>query len=150
MRRIVAVLAATVMALTACGGDGLPQSFDADPGEIDVVLVPALVGSVEPDVVPKVQRDFLEGCVLGGGDEIPQRSTVQQQGLLAVCGCSYLHLVDLFRAEARTASPTKGPDALERDAVALFRDVEDALRDGGELPAAVTEAVAGCIESTAF
>ena len=88
---------------------------------------------------------------MGGGDAIPQLPSLQQSGLLAVCGCSYSALVEIYRAQARVeAEPDAEPDDIERDAVARFRQAEDAIRNGGDLDPDVTSVVAGCIQSSAF
>jgi hypothetical protein len=151
MSRLAVMLVAAAMLIASCGGDSQPDSFDDDPGTIASALLPALAPGQDPAAVPATHRDFLEGCVMGGGKSIPELATVQQQGLLVVCGCSYSELVSKFRAEAAIdGEPGDTAEDLEQAAVRRFLDIDEAVRDGGELPADVVALVATCIQTTAF
>ncbi len=98
-----------------------------------------------------MHRNFLDGCVTGAGGSLPELATVQQQGLLAVCGCSYPVLVQKYRSEALVAAePGATADDIEKAAVDLFLDLDDSLRDGSELPEDVVLVVAECIKASAF
>lgn len=145
---LAAVVALAVL-LGACGGDGGPSSFDADPGEIDAALVAALPDGADPAAVPVVQRNFLEGCVLGAGEGLPELDQLQLGGLLEVCGCGYASLVDHLRSEALLAADADAPaEQVEAMAFDRFEELDESLRNGdGSVDDVVAELFRACIRS---
>lgn len=134
-----------ILVLVACGSDSSTSAFEADPGEISPDLVLALRGDVDPDEVPEVQRNFVDQCVKGGEDSLPELPIVQREGLLAVCGCVYDGLV----GAAYDAVGDSDPESRDDDAFAWFTEMEDDLRADGQLSDEVLGVVRGCIRSEA-
>lgn len=143
--RLAAILVAVLIGITGCSGDDGASGFDADPGPIDPDLAAALDEGVDVDQVPAAQRDFLETCVRGGEDTLPDIAPVEARGLVAVCGCSYdaiaAHLID--QADGDDA------EARERAAYDAFVDLADDLRIGTELDDTIVALVADCIRDEA-
>ena len=148
--RLAAIFVAMALVLVACGGDGDPGSFDADPGALDLDLRPALNDGEDPEAIPAVQRAWLERCARGDGDAVPaELAPVAQSGLLRVCGCSYHATVDHFRGEARADADTDASvDDIESEAYQRFRDLDDIGLDA-DLDAIET-LFADCIRQEAF
>lgn len=134
-----------LMLLAACGSSGSSAGFDADQAPIAADLVGALGEGVDPDNVPEVQRNFLERCVKGDQDTLPELPTVQREGLLAVCGCVYDGLV------AEALDQAEGATFEERQASAIdaFTELEDDLRAEGTVPDSLFALARGCIRSEA-
>jgi hypothetical protein len=151
MKLLAATIVTVALLVAGCGGDGEPESFEDDPGQISVSLLSAIPAGSDSNAVQLLQRNFLEGCVLAGGDTIPELDVVQQEGLVAVCGCTYPALVEELRSDARSeARAGWSAEDVERDAVARFLDLDETIREGGELPDDVILLVADCIQSSAF
>lgn len=134
-----------ILLVSACGSDGTVAGFDADPGPISVELVGALQPGTDPDTVPEVQRNFLELCVKGGEDSLPDLPTVQREGLLAVCGCTYDALVEASFEAAEGSTP----DERASSAFAYFTGIEDDLRAEGTFADEVADLVRVCIRAEA-
>lgn len=145
MTRLVAVALVVLLAVAGCSGDDGPSGFEADPGPIDPDLAAALDDAVDIDQVPAAQRDFLELCVRGGEDTLPDIAPVEARGLVAVCGCSYdaivTHLIE--RAEGDDA------EARQRAAFDSFVDLADDIRIGTDLDDEIVALVADCIRDEA-
>lgn len=144
--------------LAACGSDRTASSFEENPQPIDPDLSSALGDDDDPTAIPEVQRNFLNGCVKGFADTIPDVDVVQRSGLLEVCGCSYRQLLG-FSYNSATATAAAGDDdesaAVEREepddaAFETFATIEDDLRAGGEdLPGDVLDLIRTCVRSEA-
>ena len=136
---------ALALVVAACGSDGSAVGFDADPAPISADLVGALGEGVDPDAVPEVQRNFLERCVKGDQDSLPDLPTVQRDGLLKVCGCAYDGMVAdaLDQAEGTTA------EERQMSAIDAFVEMEDDLRALGTVPDSLLEIARSCIRSEA-
>lgn len=154
-RRLAAVVVGALVVLAGCGSDGSSGSFEDGVGPIDRQLVPALAADADPDAVPEVQRNFLDGCVLGFADGLPDLEPVQQSGLLSVCGCSFEQLVTYSRAEAARVA-ADDPDgeadaeALEAAAFEIFTDLENDIRIGeADMPSEVLDLIRTCVRSEA-
>ncbi len=152
--RLAGVVLAAALLITACGSEEFVSGFDADPGPIDTDLQPALAEGADPERVPEVERNFLANCVKGGGEELPDLEPVQQEGLLAVCGCNYLAIVGHSFDEARDALDDDGDAADEEElaerAFEIFTEIDDDMRNADvELDDAVEGLVADCIRSEA-
>jgi hypothetical protein len=153
-RRLVAValVGAVALALSACGGGSGEGGLDANPAPIDPELVGALPDGVDPLMVPEVQRNFIERCVFGKDDLLPDRPAVQQQGLIEVCGCTYDAVAAKVRGEAAVDLGTdSSAEAISRQAAALLDDLDEQARiDGAALSADVQRLAAQCIRSAAL
>lgn len=143
------------MLTAACGGDGTAGSFTENPEPISLDLVAALGVDDDPETVPEAQRNFLEGCVKGFGDGLPDLDSVQQAGLLSVCGCSYAQLLGHSYMVASEQMADEDADDGEREeldarAYGVFEEIEDDLRSGdSELPDDVLDLIRTCVRSEA-
>ena len=154
--RRFAVVGIAMMMLAACGSDRTASSFEENPQPIDPDLSSALADDDDPSAIAEVQRNFLNGCVKGFGDTIPDLDVVQRSGLLEVCGCSYRQLVGFSYNEATAAAgeddSTGAVDREELDNAAFefFATIEDDLRLGAEnLPSHVLDLIRTCVRSEA-
>jgi len=101
-------------------------------------------------LIPETQRNFLSGCVMGATNRMPDLVAVQETGLLKVCGCSYLKLVEKVRFEAAAvADPITSSSDLERDAYKRFKKLdEDFQATEGSLSEELVELFASCIRQS--
>ena len=140
-----------VFLLMSCSSSEGALSFTDNPGPIDPNLVGALQEGQDPSGVPETQRNFLTGCVMGATDRMPDLVAVQETGLLEVCGCSYLKLVEKVRTEAAAAAAdglTSSSD-IERDAYKLFKKLdEDFQATEGNFDEDLVEMFAMCIRQS--
>jgi hypothetical protein len=154
LRRSAVVCIAMLM-LTACGSDRTASSFDENPQPIDPDLSSALADDDDPSAIAEVQRNFLNGCVKGFGETIPDLDVVQRSGLLEVCGCSYRQLVGFSYNEAIAAGEDDSTGAVDREelddvAFEFFATIEDDLRSGAQdLPSDVLDLIRTCVRSEA-
>ena len=66
--RLLALVIALALIAVACGSSGAPESFEEQTGPLPDGLqqyASELLSDVNPEQVPLVQRNFLEGCMLG-------------------------------------------------------------------------------------
>ena len=96
MKRRFSLLILAMFLLTACGSSGKPK------GE-------------NPELVPLVQRNFLEGCVTGGFARV---DSIDSVALANTCACSYYGLIDYVRDNTAT----------ELAAFELFEDIDKSLK----------------------
>lgn len=143
--RAVAGVVALGLVVSACGSDGSGVGFDANPAPISADLELALGEGVDPDAVPEVQRNFLERCVKGDQDTLPDLPTVQREGLLQVCGCVYDGLV----ADALEAAEGATAEERQMNAIDAFVEMEDDLRALGTVPDSLLELARSCVRSEA-
>lgn len=151
--RAAALILAVALLAGACGSDGEPGGFLEDPGPLDPSLTVALDPGVNTEMVPVVQRNFLDVCVRGGGSDLPDElAAVQERGLLRVCGCSYHAIVAHLRSVAADeAAEGASAEDIEDDAYRRFRDLDDDMRNGtGDFDAAIRGLFAACIREEAF
>ena len=87
---------------------------------------------------------------MGATNRMPDLVAVQETGLLKVCGCSYLKLVEKVRFEAAAvADPITSSSDLERDAYKRFKKLdEDFQATEGSLSEELVELFASCIRQT--
>jgi len=138
MKRRFSLLILALLLLTACGSSGKPKSFSEQEGplsgKISALEDHLLQRDENPDFVPLVQRNFLEGCVIGGQQRAPSIDSVV---LANTCACSYYGLVDYVRDNTLT----------ELDAFELFEKLDKALKEEGGyagLSSNYTEIFAAC------
>lgn len=149
--RVALALGLLASLLSGCGDDADTVGFDIDPAPIDPDLTPALEDGADPDAVPAVQRNFLDACVKGFDDSIPELEPVQRAGLLQVCGCTYERLIGhvyelaVEPANQRAQDPTELLAALDEVAWELFQGLEDDLRSGESITTEVRELIRSCI-----
>ena len=120
-RRLIGLLAVFVLVLAACASSGAPETFEDQPGplaESIAEFATELVGSDNPDQIPLVRRNFLEGCMLDGNLRIDGLSGAP---LAEACGCSYDTIVGFI---------IDNPPA-DRTAFDTFRDLDNSLKDDG-------------------
>ena len=146
----LAVVLLSALVLMACGSTEDPKGFSENLGPIDPNLVGALELGQDPSLVPETQRNFLSGCVMGATNRMPDLVAVQETGLLKVCGCSYLKLVEKVRFEAAAvADPFTSSSDLERDAYKRFKKLdEDFQATEGSLSEGLVELFASCIRQS--
>lgn len=109
------VVALGVLA-AACGSSGNPESFTDQPGELPDSIAgfaSDLLGpSGDPTMVPLVQRNFLEGCMI---DDALRMEGLQGSSRASACGCSYDALVtDLQANPAGDQTPFETFVAIDR------------------------------------
>ncbi|HJM27788.1 MAG: hypothetical protein QF596_06440 [Acidimicrobiales bacterium] len=111
-----------LLLLTACGSSGKPKSFFEQPGPLPEKIYEfgdqLLVNGEDLDLVPLVQRNFLEGCMIGGIQREPSISPIS---LASACACSYDDLVAYVREVSAT----------EEAAFKLFEDLDKSLQKEG-------------------
>lgn len=153
MTRWLAPLVTLLLVVAACGGDQEESGFEANRGPLALELRPALADDVDPEKVPEVQRNFLERCARGGDDSLPDLPAVQVDGLVAVCGCTYIALVDsLVQAELDvlgTSPSAEDLEAIDRLAFTRVTELDDDILAGGALPEEVDALVRSCVRSEA-
>ncbi len=153
-RRFAGLVLVGALLGAGCGDDDFVSGFDADPGPIDTDLRPALAEGADTDAIPEVQRNFLANCVKGGADPLPDLEPVQQEGLLAVCGCSYEAIVahsfdQAEQALADAAADVENEELAER-AFEVFTEIDDDMKTAdSELDQVVVDLVADCVRSEA-
>jgi hypothetical protein len=150
--RLVAVALLVALIVGACGGDDDVSGFEADPGPIAVDLIGALPDGADPDAVPALQRQFLDWCIKGGQDRLPEIPTVQREGLVSVCGCVYEGLVEHSFAVAQDATPDGAdpdPEQLAKRAFDAFRELDEDARIDASLPDDIGEIARRCIRAEA-
>ena len=115
-RRLTVLVAALAVLLAACGSSGAPESFEDQPGPLPEEIAPFAsdFGVSNPEAVPLVQRNFLEGCMLDGTLRLEGLSGA---ALARACGCSYDGLVT-FLLDNQT---------VERPAFETFKEIDDDL-----------------------
>ncbi len=149
-RLLLAAVAVASLLLAACGGSTSVSGFNSDPAPIAADLALALADTTDPEAVPVVERRFLEACVKGGGDSLPlELATVQRDGLLAVCGCSFSALVQSSFAAAEADLDTASQDELEAAAFERFSDLDETVLNDEDLPAEVSDLIRACIRAEA-
>ena len=150
MRRLAVILLSALI-LTACGSSQGPQGFSENLGPIDPNLAGALEEGQDPSLVPEIQRNFLSGCVMGATDKMPDLVAVQETGLLEVCACSYVKLVEMVRLEAAAvADPFTSSAELDNDAYKRFKKLdEDFQATEGQFSDDLIAIFASCINETA-
>ena len=125
MKKLISVFLSAFVLMSCSSGEGA-LSFTDNPGPIDANLVGALQEGQDPSRVPETQRNFLTGCVMGATDRMPDLVAVQETGLLEVCGCSYLKLVDKVRTEATAAADQfASSKEIEREAYKRFKKLDE-------------------------
>lgn len=153
MTRWLAPVITLTLIVAACGGSQEESGFEANLGPIDAELRPALADGVDAENVPEVQRNFLELCARGGEESLPDLPTVQADGLVLVCGCTYNALVDsLVQAELDELGTSPSADDLEAiDRLAFDRitELDDDILAGGALSEEVDALVRSCVRSEA-
>ena len=96
MMKRISIIVIAVLTLTACGSSGKPETFTDQPGPLQSkyteLATQLLQDGENPNGVPLVQRNFIEGCMSGGIDE-----TGSIIALASSCGCSYAGLVEFVR-----------------------------------------------------
>jgi hypothetical protein len=104
--------------LAACGSSGNPISFTDQPGSLpdSISQYSSRLGVDDPDQVPLVQRNFLEGCMTG---DTPRLEGLEGSALADACGCSYNDLVQYL--VGNSASPEAAFDTF----VSINRAVKD-------------------------
>ena len=124
--------------LTACGSSGKPQTFDEQKGplpeKISQFSQQLLPNGEDPNLVPLVQRNFLEGCFVGGIQRVP---SISPTVLADTCACSYSDLVTYVREVSAT----------ETAAFKLFENLDKSVRQEGgyaDLGTAYKEIFASC------
>ena len=152
--RLLLVSLILVVIAAACGDETTTSGFEADVGPIAPDLVTALGDGQDPDAVPEVQRNFLNGCVKGFEDAIPELEPVQRAGLLQVCGCTYEAIVSYSYAQAveaanQAATPAERTPIYDDAAFNVFTEVEGDLRSDGALTEEVEDLIRGCIREEA-
>lgn len=134
-RRLIALLVLIAVVLAACGSSGNPETFDDQPGPLpDSIAQFAndLVGTANPDTVPLVERNFLEGCMLDGTARLGNLSGA---ALARACGCSYDGLVSFL-----IDNPPPDQTAFE-----TFVELDKSLRDENDsLSSVYTDIFDGC------
>ena len=86
-RRLIILLAVIAVVLAACGSSGDPESFDDQPGPLPTSIAGfanELIGNANPDAVPLVERNFLEGCMT---DDTLRLEGLSGAALARACGC---------------------------------------------------------------
>ena len=134
----------------SCSSSEGPLSFTDNTGPIETNLVGALQEGQDPSRVPETQRNFLTGCVMGATDRMPDLVAVQETGLLEVCGCSYLKLVEKVRTEAAAAAEGLiSSSDIEREAYKRFKKLdEDFQATEGNFDEDLKEIFASCIRQS--
>jgi hypothetical protein len=119
--------------LVSCSSDANDNGFSKNPGPISANLIGALQGGEDPNSVPEVKRNFLEGCVTGASGSIPDLVAIQETGLLQVCGCSYESLYKYFMNRAATlADSSASLTEIENSAFRSFNNLDKDFQKGNE------------------
>ena len=122
MKKQLSIIIIALLALSACGSSGKPQSFYEQRGPLKEDYRPyaaQLLGDDENYLdVPLVHRNFIEGCMSAGVIEFEEGSE-QLLNLATSCGCSYSGLVRFVE----TLTPTS------EQAFKLFEDYEKQLKN---------------------
>ncbi len=126
------VLASAVLLLPSCATNANDSGFSKNPGPISANLIGALQDGEDPNTVPEVKRNFLQGCVTGASGSIPNLVAIQETGLLQVCGCSYERMVQFLINQATTFADSSTPlSEIENSAFESFKDLDDDFQKGG-------------------
>ena len=120
MKRSFSLLILALLVLTACGSSGKPKTFSEQPGplpeRISALADQLLQDGEDSELVPLVQRNFLEGCVTGG---FARADSIDSVALANTCACSYYGLIDYVRDNTPT----------EIAAFELFEDIDKSLKE---------------------
>tara|TARA_A200000159_G_C7236445_1_gene302559 strand:- start:123 stop:605 length:483 start_codon:yes stop_codon:yes gene_type:complete len=119
--------------LVSCSSDANDNGFSKNPGPISANLIGALQDGEDPNSVPEVKRNFLEGCVTGASGSIPDLVAIQETGLLQVCGCSYESLYKYFMNRATTlADSSASLTEIENSAFRSFNNLDKDFQKGNK------------------
>lgn len=125
---LLALVAAVVLFAAACSHSGAPEAFEEQPGPVGEDLAAAL-GIDAEDELPLVQRNFLEGCILGDAESDSALTPAQRA---PICECSYDGIISFYldTAEGETEELRRA------DAFASFEALNDELEDPAAIPPA--------------
>ncbi|MBT95122.1 MAG: hypothetical protein CL431_04040 [Acidimicrobiaceae bacterium] len=127
------ILASGFLLLASCSADINENGFSKNPGPISANLIGALQDGEDPNSVPEVKRNFLEGCVTGASGSIPNLVAIQETGLLQVCGCSYESLYQYFMDRAATLTDSSASlTEIEVLAFRSFNNLDKDIQKGDE------------------
>ena len=145
------VLASAVLLLPSCANDVNDSGFSKNPGPISANLIGALQDGEDPNTVPEVKRNFLQGCVTGASGSIPNLVAIQETGLLQVCGCSYERMVQFLIDQATSlADSSTSLSEIENSAFVSFKDLDDDFQKGsGEFSDKILRVFEQCIRDSA-
>lgn len=109
-----------LLTLTACGSSGKPKTFFEQEGPLPEEIVnyaqQLLPNGEDPNLVPLVQRNFLEGCMIGGEN---RGSSISTKAMASACACAYEDLLKYVRQVTAT----------ENAAFELFDQLDKSLRE---------------------
>ena len=125
------LLVGALSLLTSCSTNASDSGFSKNPGPISANLIGALQDGEDPNSVPEVKRNFLQGCVTGASGTIPNLVAIQETGLLQVCGCSYETLVQyLIDQSTSFADSSTSLSEIEKSAFQAFKNLDNDFQKG--------------------
>ncbi len=151
IRARLPVVLCLICIVLGCSSNKDAGGFSKDQGPIAANLIGALQEGEDPNLVPEVQRNFLKGCVTGATDTIPDLVSIQETGLLSVCGCSYNKIVEHLIASSTAISDSSASlTEIENDAYEKFQKLDEDFQKGeGEFTDKLLEIFQTCIRESA-